>query len=213
MIKSIIFSIYIFISSIIVVSAQQLNLDDTYESSIQNAYGLTDVPLPPGKWKVYDLEEVGTVDSGDFFVYASLMPANVSEAERRYNDDVSVNLFGPNSEETEYRKSFFVCEGGWFNNYDIMKIDKRPDGTFEESCAVNLADPTVNTADVGNDIMQYHITECSDSCIEFFYTLNADNYRNDKESFVEIGNSIFQNVRNITAGKPGSLSFISDYKN
>ena len=213
MIKAIIFSIYIFISSIIVVSAQQINFDNTYETSIQNAYGLTDVPLPPGKWKVYDLEEVGTVDSGDFFVYASLMPANVSEAERRYNDDVSVNLFGPNSEETEYRKSFFVCEGGWFNNSDIMKIDKRPDGTFEESCAVNLADPTVNTADVGNDIMQYHITECSESCIEFFYTLNADNYKNDKESFVEIGNNIFQNVRNITAGNPGSLSFISDYKN
>ena len=49
--------------------------------------------------------------------------------------------------------------------------------------------------------------------IELFYTLNADNYKNDKENFVEIGNSIFQNVRNVAAGKPGSLSFISDYKN
>ena len=213
MIRTIIFSIYIFISLIIVVSAQQLYLDDTYESPIQNAYGLGDILLPPGKWKVFDLEEVGTVDSGDFFVYASLMPANVSEAERRYNDVVNVNLFGSNSEETKYRKSFFICEGSWFNNSDIMKIDRRPDGTFEETCAVNLADPTVNIDDIGGDVLQYQITECSESCIELFYTLNADNYKNDKENFVEIGNSIFQNVRNVAAGKPGSLSFISDYKN
>lgn len=212
MFKTIIFSIYIFVCSIVLVSAQQFNFDETYESTIKDAYGLVDVPLPPGKWKVYDLEEVGTVSSGNFFVYASLMPDTANDDTRRYNDDVSINLFGRNSEETDYRKSFFVCEGGWYLNSDIMKIDRRPDGTFSELCAVNLADPTVNEADVGNDIMQYHITECSDSCIELFYTLYAENYHHDKESFIEMGNNIFQNVSSVISGSSGSLSFISNFK-
>ena len=94
MIKTILFSAYIFITSIAVVSAQQFSLDDTYESKIKDAYGITDVPLPPGKWKIFDLEVVGTVDTGDFFVYASFMPANISDQERRYNDTVNINLFG-----------------------------------------------------------------------------------------------------------------------
>ena len=110
MIKTILFSVYFFISSIIFVSAQQLNYDETYDTEIKDAYGLLDVPLPPGEWKLFDLEEVGSVSSGDFFVYASLMPANISDQERRYNDTLAVNLFGSYSEETDYRKSYFICQ-------------------------------------------------------------------------------------------------------
>ena len=214
MIKTILFSAYVFITSIAVVSAQQFSLDDIYESKIKDAYGITDVPLPPGKWKIFDLEVVGTVDTGDFFVYASFMPANISDQERRYNDTVNINLFGSSSEETDYRKSYFICDQNWFAGSDIMKIDKRPDGTFEEKCGVNLADPSVNVGQVfGNTAMNYQYTLCEESCVELFYSFEGDNYKHDRENFIEIGNKIFSNVESAIAGQSSSLSFISDYKN
>tara|TARA_B100001175_G_C19233454_1_gene506411 strand:+ start:53 stop:697 length:645 start_codon:yes stop_codon:yes gene_type:complete len=214
MIKTILFSVYFFISSIIFVSAQQLKYDETYNTEIKDAYGLLDVPLPPGEWKLFDLEEVGSVSSGDFFVYASLMPANISDQERRYNDTLAVNLFGSSSEETDYRKSYFICQQDWMAGADIIKIEKNPDGTFMEKCGVNFADPTVNVGQVfGGQGMSYHYTSCADSCIELWYNLDSANYKHDKDNFIELGNKIFASVESAIAGDPSSLSFTSDYKN
>jgi len=95
-----------------------------------------------------------------------------------------------------------------------MKIDKRPDGTFEEKCGVNLADPSVNVGQVfGNTAMNYQYTLCEESCIELFYSFEGDNYKHSRENFIEVGNKIFSNFENAIAGKSSSLSFISDYKN
>ena len=127
MIKTILFSVYFFISSIIFVSAQQLNYDETYNTEIKDAYGLLDVPLPPGEWKLFDLEEVGSVSSGDFFVYASLMPANISDQERRYNDTLAVNLFGSSSLCGE---AFYIrCE----NDHEIFKYSRNHKDSKRES--------------------------------------------------------------------------------
>ena len=127
---------------------------------------------------------------------------------------VNINLFGSSSEETDYRKSYFICEQDFFAGSDIMKIDKRPDGTFEEKCGVNLADPSVNVGQVfGNTAMNYQYTLCEESCVELFYSFEKENYKHDRKNFIEFGNKIFSNVESAIAGKSSSLSFISNYKN
>ena len=43
----------------------------------EGAYNIANLPLLPGNWKVDDLEKSGSVQSGNFYVYATLVPSDV----------------------------------------------------------------------------------------------------------------------------------------
>ena len=112
------------------VNAQEFNDLETYSGNIAGAYNIANLPLLPGNWKVDDLEKSGSVQSGNFYVYATLVPSDVDEDVRRYNDIITYALLGSKSEETSYRKTFFGCEGG-FNAQEgsIVNINTRGSGT------------------------------------------------------------------------------------
>ncbi len=57
------------------VNAQEFNDLETYSGSINGAYNIANLPLLPGNWKVDDLEKSGSVQSGNFYVYATLVPS------------------------------------------------------------------------------------------------------------------------------------------
>ena len=112
--------------------AQEFNELETYSGNIKGAYGVTNLPLLPGQWKVDDLEKSGSISSGNFYVYATMVPSDVDEITRRYNDIIFYAILGSKSEETEYRKTFFGCEGGGYETFEdaVINIDTRGSGNF-----------------------------------------------------------------------------------
>ena len=81
-------------------SSAELNEVEIYEGTIKGAYSVTNLPLLPGNWKVDDLEKSGSINSGNFYVYATMIPATADDATRRYNDIIFYAILGSKSEET-----------------------------------------------------------------------------------------------------------------
>ena len=185
-------------------SSAELNEVEIYEGTIQGAYSVTNLPLLPGNWKVDDLEKSGSINSGNFYVYATMIPASADDATRRYNDIIFYAILGSKSEETSYRKTFYGCEGGFYSlEGSIIKIDSRGSGNFEEYCNVHQTEfQTFN----------YFFTDCSDVCVEVGINLDTNNYKNDRKSFEEITELLSENVRKIVRSGNGSLDFLNDYK-
>ena len=185
-------------------SSAELNEVEIYEGTIKGAYSVTNLPLLPGNWKVDDLEKSGSINSGNFYVYATMIPATADDATRRYNDIIFYAILGSKSEETSYRKTFYGCEGGFYSlEGSIIKIDSRGSGNFEEYCNVHQTEfQTFN----------YFFTDCSDVCVEVGINLDTNNYKNDRKSFEEITELLSENVRNIVRSGNGSLDFLTDYK-
>jgi hypothetical protein len=185
-------------------SSAELNEVEIYEGTIKGAYSVTNLPLLPGNWKVDDLEKSGSINSGNFYVYATMIPATANDATRRYNDIIFYAILGSKSEETSYRKTFYGCEGGFYSlEGSIIKIDSRGSGNFEEYCNVHQTEfQTFN----------YFFTDCSDVCVEVGINLDTNNYKNDRKSFEEITELLSENVRNIVRSGNGSLDFFADYK-
>ena len=185
-------------------SSAELNEVEIYEGTIKGAYSVTNLPLLPGNWKVDDLEKSGSINSGNFYVYATMIPATADDATRRYNDIIFYAILGSKSEETSYRKTFYGCEGGFYSlEGSIIKIDSRGSGNFEEYCNVHQTEfQTFN----------YFFTDCSDVCVEVGINLDTNNYKNDRKSFEEITELLSENVRNIVRSGNGSLDFLADYK-
>ena len=185
-------------------SSAELNEVEIYEGTIKGAYSVTNLPLLPGNWKVDDLEKSGSINSGNFYVYATMIPASADDATRRYNDIIFYAILGSKSEETSYRKTFYGCEGGFYSlEGSIVKIDSRGSGNFEEYCNVHQTEfQTFN----------YFFTDCSDVCVEVGINLDTNNYKNDRKSFEEITELLSENVRKIVRSGNGSLDFLSDYK-
>ena len=185
-------------------SSAELNEVEIYEGTIKGAYSVTNLPLLPGNWKVDDLEKSGSINSGNFYVYATMIPATADDATRRYNDIIFYAILGSKSEETSYRKTFYGCEGGFYSlEGSIVKIDSRGSGNFEEYCNVHQTEfQTFN----------YFFTDCSDVCVEVGINLDTNNYKNDRKSFEEITELLSENVRKIVKSGNGSLDFINDYK-
>ena len=185
-------------------SSAELNEVEIYEGTIKGAYSVTNLPLLPGNWKVDDLEKSGSINSGNFYVYATMIPATADDATRRYNDIIFYAILGSKSEETSYRKTFYGCEGGFYSlEGSIVKIDSRGSGNFEEYCNVHQTEfQTFN----------YFFTDCSDVCVEVGINLDTNNYKNDRKSFEEITELLSENVRKIVRSGNGSLDFLSDYK-
>ena len=185
-------------------SSAELNEVEIYEGTIKGAYSVTNLPLLPGNWKVDDLEKSGSINSGNFYVYATMIPATADDATRRYNDIIFYAILGSKSEETSYRKTFYGCEGGFYSlEGSIIKIDSRGSGNFEEYCNVHQTEfQTFN----------YFFTDCSDVCVEVGINLDTNNYKDDRKSFEEITELLSENVRKIVRSGNGSLDFLADYK-
>ena len=185
-------------------SSAELNEVEIYEGTIKGAYSVTNLPLLPGNWKVDDLEKSGSINSGNFYVYATMIPATADDATRRYNDIIFYAILGSKSEETSYRKTFYGCEGGFYSlEGSIIKIDSRGSGNFEEYCNVHQTEfQTFN----------YFFTDCSDVCVEVGINLDTNNYKNDRKSFEEITELLSENVRKIVRSGNGSLDFLNDYR-
>ena len=185
-------------------SSAELNEVEIYEGTIKGAYSVTNLPLLPGNWKVDDLEKSGSINSGNFYVYATMIPAEADDATRRYNDIIFYAILGSKSEETSYRKTFYGCEGGFYSlEGSIIKIDSRGSGNFEEYCNVHQTEfQTFN----------YFFTDCSDVCVEVGINLDTNNYKDDRKSFEEITELLSENVRKIVRSGNGSLDFLNDYR-
>ena len=185
-------------------NSAELNEVEIYEGTIKGAYSVTNLPLLPGNWKVDDLEKSGSINSGNFYVYATMIPATADDATRRYNDIIFYAILGSKSEETSYRKTFYGCEGGFYSlEGSIVKIDSRGSGNFEEYCNVHQTEfQTFN----------YFFTDCSDVCVEVGINLDTNNYKKDRKSFEEITELLSENVRKIVRSGNGSLDFLNDYR-
>ena len=185
-------------------NSAELNEVEIYEGTIKGAYSVTNLPLLPGNWKVDDLEKSGSINSGNFYVYATMIPAEADDATRRYNDIIFYAILGSKSEETSYRKTFYGCEGGFYSlEGSIVKIDSRGSGNFEEYCNVHQTEfQTFN----------YFFTDCSDVCVEVGINLDTNNYKTDRKSFEEITELLSENVRKIVRSGNGSLDFLNDYR-
>ena len=185
-------------------SSAELNEVEIYEGTIKGAYSVTNLPLLPGNWKVDDLEKSGSINSGNFYVYATMIPATADDATRRYNDIIFYAILGSKSEETSYRKTFYGCEGGFYSlEGSIIKIDSRGSGNFEEYCNVHQTE---------FQSFNYFFTYSSDVCVEVGINLDTNSYKNDRKSFEEITELLSENVRKIVRSGNGSLDFLNDYK-
>ena len=185
-------------------NSSELNEVEIYEGTIKGAYSVTNLPLLPGNWKVDDLEKSGSINSGNFYVYATMIPATADDATRRYNDIIFYAILGSKSEETSYRKTFYGCEGGFYSlEGSIIKIDSRGSGNFEEYCNVHQTE---------FQSFNYFFTDCSDVCVEVGINLDTNNYKNDRKSFEEITELLSENVRKIVRSGNGSLDFLNDYR-
>jgi len=186
--------------------AQEFNELETYSGNIKGAYGVTNLPLLPGQWKVDDLEKSGSISSGNFYVYATMVPADVDEITRRYNDIIFYAILGSKSEETEYRKTFFGCEGGGYETFEdaVINIDTRGSGNFEEYCMADQSD--------FNNI-NFFYTDCSDICVEVGINFDRDSYKNDPSSVQQMAALLVENTRKTISSADGSFEFIDGFKN
>ena len=186
--------------------AQEFNELETYSGNIKGAYGVTNLPLLPGQWKVDDLEKSGSISSGNFYVYATMVPSDVDEITRRYNDIIFYAILGSKSEETEYRKTFFGCEGGGYETFKdaVINIDTRGSGNFEEYCMVDQSD-------FGN--INFFYTDCSDICVEVGVNLDRESYKNDVSSIQQMAALLVENTRNTLNSSDGSFEFLENFKN
>ena len=186
--------------------ALEFNELETYSGNIKGAYGVTNLPLLPGQWKVDDLEKSGSISSGNFYVYATMVPSDVDEITRRYNDIIFYAILGSKSEETEYRKTFFGCEGGGYETFEdaVINIDTRGSGNFEEYCMVDQSD-------FGN--INFFYTDCSDICVEVGINLDRDSYKNDVSSIQQMAALLVENTRKTLNSSDGSFEFIESFKN
>ena len=186
--------------------AQEFNELETYSGNIKGAYGVTNLPLLPGQWKVDDLEKSGSISSGNFYVYATMVPSDVDEITRRYNDIIFYAILGSKSEETEYRKTFFGCEGGGYETFEdaVINIESRGSGNFEEYCMVDQSD-------FGN--INFFYTDCSDICVEVGVNLDRESYKNDVSSIQQMAALLVENTRKTLNSSDGSFEFIESFKN
>lgn len=186
--------------------ALEFNELETYSGNIKGAYGVTNLPLLPGQWKVDDLEKSGSISSGNFYVYATMVPSDVDEITRRYNDIIFYAILGSKSEETEYRKTFFGCEGGGYETFEdaVINIDTRGSGNFEEYCMVDQSD-------FGN--INFFYTDCSDICVEVGINLDRESYKNDVSSIQQMAALLVENTRKTLNSSDGSFEFIESFKN
>ena len=208
MIKKFVISVLFLFMSFTYGNATELNEQLLYNGSIKNAYNQNDLPVLPGNWKVFDLEKSGSTPSGNFYVYATLVPEEVGPSDNSFNfDGINYAVLGSKSEETAYRKSFYACDAGWITDANITtsNINSRGSGNFEETCSV-----------IGeiNSFYTFFFTDCNEICVEVNFALHNQNYNISENDFVTLSDQIFGAIRNTVNGKE-SVDFtkiLSNYK-
>ena len=76
-------TLFIFIN-LIPAQAQELNKDKFYKNSIDDLYGMINLPLPPGNWFVQDMA-LGAPEEKGFYLFALLR-----SDDKFYNHEVLV---------------------------------------------------------------------------------------------------------------------------
>ena len=191
--------------------ATEFNTNSIYSGKVERAYNQADIPLLPGDWKVFDLEKSGSVPSGNFYVYATLVPSSLGSNENAaFADGINYAVLGANSEETDYRKTFYGCDAGFYTSSDTKtsKIDYRGLGNFEETCSAMAAEGTAFNAN-----HQFYYADCNEICVEVNFALFTENYTNLTESnFAELSESMFNAIRSTVSGNNESFDFLENYR-
>ena len=179
-----------FLASISFSNATEFNENSLYSDKVESAYNQIDLPLLPGSWKIYDLEKSGSVASGNFYVYATLVPEVLQPGDNSLNfDGITFAVLGSKSEETDYRRSFYACDAGWITDSKVTtsNINTRGSGNFEETCSVI------------NEIQPFYTffyTDCSEICVEVNFALKASDYNINANNFESVSSEIFTAIRN-----------------
>ena len=179
-----------FLASISFSNATEFNENSLYSDKVESAYNQIDLPLLPGSWKIYDLEKSGSVASGNFYVYATLVPEVLQPGDNSLNfDGITFAVLGSKSEETDYRRSFYACDAGWITDSKVTtsNINTRGSGNFEETCSVI------------NEIQPFYTffyTDCSEICVEVNFALKASDYNINANNFDSVSSEIFMAIRN-----------------
>ena len=179
-----------FLASISFSNATEFNETSLYSDKVESAYNQIDLPLLPGSWKIYDLEKSGSVASGNFYVYATLVPEVLQPGDNSLNfDGITFAVVGSKSEETDYRRSFYACDAGWITDSKVTtsNINTRGSGNFEETCSVI------------NEIQPFYTffyTDCSEICVEVNFALKASDYNINANNFDSVSSEIFMAIRN-----------------
>ena len=191
--------------------ATEFNTNSIYSGKVERAYNQADIPLLPGDWKVFDLEKSGSVPSGNFYVYATLVPSGLGSNENAaFADGINYAVLGANSEETDYRKTFYGCDAGFYTSSDTKtsKIDYRGLGNFEETCSAMAAEGTAFNAN-----HSFYYADCNEICVEVNFALFTENYTNLTESnFAELSESMFNSIRSTVSGNNESFDFLENYR-
>ena len=192
-------------------AATEFNTNSVYSGKVERAYNQADIPLLPGDWKIYDLEKSGSIPSGNFYVYATLVPSSLSSNENAaFEDGINYALLGANSEETDYRKTFYGCDAGFYTSSvtKTSNIDYRGLGNFEETCSAFS-----ETGASFNPNHQFYYADCDEICVEVNFALFTENYSNLTEAnFAELSESMFNAIRSTVSGNSESFDFLDKYK-
>ena len=200
-----------FFALVFFAAATEFNTNSIYSGKVERAYNQADIPLLPGDWKVYDLEKSGSVPSGNFYVYATLVPSSLGSNENAaFADGINYAVLGANSEETDYRKTFYGCDAGFYTSSDTKtsNIDYRGLGNFEETCSAMAAEGTAFNAN-----HQFYYTDCNEICVEVNFALFTENYTNLTETnFGELSENMFNAIRSTVTGSNASFEFLENYR-
>ena len=193
--------------------AEEFNENLLYTGTINSAYNQVDLPMLPGNWKIYDLEKSGSVPSGNFYVFATLVPQDTGPNDNAvYFDNINFGILGSKSEETDYRRTFFGCDSGFYSAAETKtkNIVTRGSGNFEETCSVAVNEEGDAAGNLSN---QFYYTDCGEVCVEVSFSLYRENYNLNADNFGEFSEKLFGAIRNTVSGSgDGSLEFLSDYK-
>ena len=206
--------IALFLASTTYSISEEFNENLLYSGTVTSAYNQVDLPMLPGDWKIYDLEKSGSVPSGNFYVFATLVPNTTSQNDNAvYVDNINYGILGSKSEETDYRRTFFGCDSGFYSasKNKTKNIDSRGSGNFEESCSV-MVEPEPDQGG-GNLSHQFYLTDCSEICVEVSFSLFKDNYNINENNFQEFSKRLFSAIRNTISGQGDrSLDFLDSYR-
>ena len=187
----------------------EFNENSVYTGIVEKAYNQVDIPLLPGNWKILDLEKSGSVPSGNFFVYATLVPESFGPNDNNfYVDTINYAVLGANSEETDYRKSFYGCDSSFYTAASIntTEINYRGLGNFEESCSALPELDQVAT------LAQFYLTDCDEICVEVNFSLYMDNYNITEDNFTALSDNIFNAIRSTISGNGSDFAFLSNFQ-
>ena len=177
---------------------------------VDRAYNTVDLPMLPGTWKIYDLEKSGSVASGNFYVYATLVPDSFGPNDNAtYFDTINYAVLGSKSEETDYRKTFIGCDSSFYTsaNVSTRNITSRGTGDFEETCSA-----LAQAFDGGFGNHSFYLADCAEFCVEVNFSLFQNNYILDGNNFDEISERIFSEIRNTIRGDHSGFDFLKEYK-